>query len=218
MTKRKSVGVLISGRGSNLKSLIDASTAETYPAEISIVLSNRQDAPGLDHARAAGIPAVVVDHTAFETREAFEEVLDAELQSAGVDLVCNAGFMRLLTDQFVTKWLNRHLNIHPSLLPAYKGLHTHERVLKDGVKITGCTVHYVRTDMDSGPIIAQAAVAVHRDDTSEELAARVLEAEHRIYPLALELAAGDRLRVSGDQVIVADEAASDDKLFVPPLA
>lgn len=201
MSARKRVGVLISGRGSNLSSLIDACNKPDYPAEISIVISNRTDAPGLEIAAESGIPARAIDHKSYPSREAFEADLDAELKQAGVDLVCNAGFMRLLTNGFVAGWRDRQLNIHPSLLPAFKGLHTHERVIEAGVRISGCTVHFVRTQMDAGPIVAQAAVPVLPDDSAGDVAKRVLEAEHKLYPLALKLVASGEARVDGERVI-----------------
>ena len=217
MTQRKKTGVLISGRGSNLKSLIDATQQDDFPAEIVVVISNRPDAGGLDHARKANIPTLVVDHKEFETRTDFEDKLDEALREYDVELVCNAGFMRLLTEHFVAKWLNRQINIHPSLLPSYKGLHTHERVLKDGIKITGCSVHFVRTDMDSGPIIAQAAVAVLANDTPDTLAARVLDAEHKLYPHALKLVAGGHVRLLDEKVIIESDGVAASTLFTPPL-
>ncbi|MCG8559185.1 MAG: phosphoribosylglycinamide formyltransferase, partial [Hyphomicrobiales bacterium] len=173
---RKRVGVLISGRGSNMQALIAACRAPDYPAEIVLVVSNRPGAPGLAHAEAAGIATQTVDHKAFATREAFETELDGALRAAQVEIVCNAGFMRLLTGWFVERWRDRQLNIHPSLLPAFKGLDTHQRAIAAGVRIAGCTVHFVRTEMDAGPIVAQAAVPVRADDTPDTLAARVLEA------------------------------------------
>ena len=183
---KKRVAVLISGRGSNMASLIEAAKHDGYPAEITLVVSNRPDAAGLDLARAQGITTAVVDHTHYgKDREAFERTLQGVLTAHGIDLVCLAGFMRLLTPWFVDQWQGRMLNIHPALLPAFKGLHTHERALAAGVKAHGATVHFVSSEMDSGKIIAQAEVAVVDGDTPETLAARVLEAEHRIYPQAL---------------------------------
>jgi len=183
---KKRVAVLISGRGSNMASLIEAAKHDGYPAEIALVVSNRPDAAGLDLARAQGITTAVVDHTHYgKDREAFERTLQGVLTAHGIDLVCLAGFMRLLTPWFVDQWQGRMLNIHPALLPAFKGLHTHERALAAGVKAHGATVHFVSSEMDSGKIIAQAEVAVVDGDTPETLAARVLEAEHRIYPQAL---------------------------------
>lgn len=216
---RKRVGILISGRGSNMESLIAAARAADYPAEIACVISNRPHAEGLSKAQAAGVPAIAVDHKAYETREAFEAALDAELKSLRVDLVACAGFMRVLSAAFVTRWQNRVLNIHPSLLPAFRGLNTHERALAAGVKITGCTVHLVRPDLDDGPIIGQAAVPVLDSDTAETLAARVLQAEHKLYPNALALLASGKLRIEnrsaiGPQVTVNQQEA----LFWPPLS
>ena len=197
---RKRTAILISGRGSNMVALMEAAASETFPAEIVLVLSNVPDAPGLARAAAAGIATTAIDHKAFEDRPQFEAAVQAELEVAGVELVCLAGFMRLLTDEFVTTWHNRMINIHPSLLPSYKGLDTHRRVIRDGGRITGCTVHYVRAQMDQGPIIAQAAVPVHADDTDERLAARVLDAEHALYPMALEMVANGTVRVAGEKV------------------
>jgi phosphoribosylglycinamide formyltransferase-1 len=184
---KKRVAILISGRGSNMMSLVEAARAPAYPAEIVAVISNRPEAAGLAWAHEQGVPAVTVNHKAFPTREAFETELQAALDAHGAELVCCAGFLRLMTPGFVDHWRDRMLNIHPSLLPAFKGLHTHERVIEAGVKITGCTVHLVRPEMDDGPIIAQAAVAVEPGDTAETLAARVLAVEHQLYPHALRL-------------------------------
>ena len=183
---KKRVAVLISGRGSNMASLIAAAKNDGYPAEIALVLSNRPDAAGLAHAQSQGITTAVVDHMRYgKDREAFERALQDVLTAHRIDLVCLAGFMRLLTPWFVGQWQGRMLNIHPALLPEFKGLHTHERALAAGVKTHGATVHFVSSEMDSGPIVAQAEVPVLPGDTPETLAARVLEAEHRIYPQAL---------------------------------
>jgi phosphoribosylglycinamide formyltransferase-1 len=193
---RKRVAVLISGRGSNMAALIEAAKDKTYPAEIVAVISNRSDAGGLTLARANGVATEVVDHAAFgKDRAAFERALQAALEKHRIDIVCLAGFMRLLTAGFVKQWQHRILNIHPALLPAFKGLDTHRRALEAGVKVHGATVHFVVPEMDSGPIIAQAAVNVRPGETEEELAARVLKVEHQIYPLALKLLAEGRVRV-----------------------
>ncbi len=185
MAKQR-VAILISGRGSNMASLIAAAKDDGYPAEIALVLSNRPDAAGLDHAKRQGIITAVVDHTRYgKGRAAFEHALQDVLTAHRIELVCLAGFMRLLTPWFVGQWQGRMLNIHPALLPAFKGLHTHERALEAGVKTHGATVHFVSAEMDSGEIIAQAKVPVLDGDTPDTLAARVLEAEHRIYPQAL---------------------------------
>lgn len=199
---RMKIGILISGRGSNLKALIEAAKAADYPAEIAVVISNRPAAEGLQHAQDADIPTEVIDHTKYEDRAAFEAALDAVLRNKGVQLVCLAGFMRILNPEFVNSWRNRLINIHPSLLPAYKGLHTHQRVLEDGARLTGCTVHFVRPEMDDGPIIIQAAVPVLPDDTEEILAARVLEYELKTYPEAVRLIAGEATRVRGHKVLI----------------
>lgn len=206
--------ILISGRGSNMAALVEAANEKGFPAEIALVVSNRPDAAGLAFAKEHGIATAVVDHKTYETREDFEDALHAALDGAGIELVCLAGFMRLLTERFVARWGDRLINIHPSLLPAFKGVNTHARALAAGVKVSGCTVHFVRAEMDSGPIIAQAAVPVLPGDTADDLAARVLEAEHRIYPLALRLVASGRARVVGDLVMV-DARAGDGFLFSP---
>jgi phosphoribosylglycinamide formyltransferase 1 len=183
---RRPVAILISGRGSNMRALIDACAAPDFPARIALVLSNRPDAPGLEVAKAAGLRTGAVDHRPFgRDRAAHERAIDAALREAGVELVCLAGYMRLLTPFLTEAWAGRMLNIHPSLLPAFPGLHTHERALQAGVKLHGCTVHLVTEIMDDGPIVGQAAVPVHADDTPDRLAARVLEQEHRLYPAAL---------------------------------
>jgi len=194
---RKRVAVLISGRGSNMTALIEAAKAQDYPADIALVVSNRPDAMGLTRAREAGIPTVVVDHLRFgEDREAFERALDAELVAHRIDLVCLAGFMRLLTPWLVTRWSGRMLNIHPALLPQFKGLNTHRRAIEAGVKRHGATVHFVSLEMDAGPIILQESIPVFAGDTEDTLAKRVLEVEHRIYPQALQLVAEGRATFS----------------------
>ena len=218
ITKKKRVGVLISGRGSNMESLIAAARASDYPAEIACVLSNRTDAAGLAKAQAAGVPAHAIDHTAFANRAAFEDGLDAGLRSFGVELIACAGFMRLFTPAFVARWQDRMLNIHPSLLPAFPGLNTHERALAAGVKITGCTVHVVRPDMDDGPIIAQGAVPILDGDSADTLAARVLAVEHRLYPRALALFASGGISISGEKVSGPQVLVNQEKVLIwPPL-
>ncbi len=192
---RLKLAVLISGRGSNLKSLIDACAAPDFPAEIVIVVSNEPNAAGLDRARAADIPATVINHHDYATREAFDEALSEAVRAAGAELVCLAGFMRLVTEAFLHDWRDRLINIHPSLLPAFGGLNTHARAITAGVRFTGCTIHFVRAEMDAGPIIVQAVVPVLTDDTPDSLAARVLVAEHQAYPLAIRLIGEGRVRV-----------------------
>lgn len=212
---KKRVAVLISGRGSNMQALIDAARAPDYPAEIVRVISNRPDAGGLQRAADAAIEHEVVDHKAFLGREKFEAELDRRLKACGAELVCLAGFMRLLTGGFVEAWRDRLINIHPSLLPAFPGLDTHGRAVAAGVRFAGCTVHFVRAEMDSGPIIVQAAVPVLPGDDEERLAARVLEAEHRAYPLALALVASGRATVSGETVAIAGAVLPEGFLLNP---
>lgn len=213
---RKRVGVLISGRGSNLGALIEACKAPDYPAKIVLVISNIPSAQGLLRAESALIPALVINHKDFATREKFDAALDTALNEAGVELLCNAGFMRLHSEGFVARWRNRHLNVHPSLLPAFRGLHSHARVLEAGATITGCTVHFVRPEMDTGPIVAQAAVPVLPDDTPESLGARVLDAEHRLYPHALLLVASGEVRVEDEHVVRTTQITPQPPLFSPP--
>ncbi|WP_019962078.1 phosphoribosylglycinamide formyltransferase [Woodsholea maritima] len=214
MAKTK-IAVLISGRGSNLQALIDACKNEEYPAEIALVLSNKADAAGLERAADAGLETLVVDHKAYEDREAFEAGLDKALKNAGIQIVCLAGFMRILTPWFVDRWRDRVINIHPSLLPAFKGVHTHERALEAGVRIHGCTVHYVRSEMDAGPIIGQAAVPVLKDDDASTLGARVLEAEHRLYPACLRLVVEGKARVASEHVPMRGSVEAGQRLFNP---
>ena len=202
---RLRVGVLISGSGTNLQALIDDSALADAASEIVLVLSNRTDAFGLMRAAQAGLPHRVIDHRAYETRAAFEQALNQALEESGVELVCLAGFMRVLTEDFVEHWRDRLINIHPSLLPAFKGLDTHGRAIAAGVRIAGCTVHYVRSEVDSGPIIVQAAVPVLLGDTAESLAARVLREEHRSLPLAVRLIAQGRVSVVGERCVIDAE-------------
>jgi phosphoribosylglycinamide formyltransferase 1 len=216
MTSRKRAAVLVSGRGANMTALIAAAKRADYPAEIALVLSNRPDAAALGRARDSGIATAVVDHTLYgKDREAFERAVEAVLENHRIELVCLAGFMRLFTPWLVTRWTGRMLNIHPALLPAFRGLHTHERALEAGVKIHGATVHFVVPEVDSGPIVAQAAVPVLDRDTPETLAERVLAVELRLYPLALALVAGGKVSIAGDRL--QGEAASTPgaRLIVP---
>lgn len=190
---RKRVGILISGRGSNMSALIEAARSPDYPAEIVGVLSNRAAAPGLATAAAEGIATASLAQSKFPTRDMFEDVMTQTLESWDVDIVCLAGFMRILGDDFVNHWAGRMINIHPSLLPLYKGLHTHERALADGARVHGCTVHFVTPGLDEGAAILQAEVPVLPGDTADSLAARVLIEEHRIYPEALRLLASGKI-------------------------
>ena len=216
MSVRRKVAVLISGRGSNMQALVRACAAPDYPAEIVLVLSNRADAAGLDYARAAGIATAVVSHKDFPDRAGFDAAMDAEIRRHGAEMICLAGFMRLLDSPFIEAWRDRMINIHPSLLPSFRGLDTHERALAAGVKLAGCSVHFVRPDVDTGPIVAQAAVPVLSDDTPDSLAARILEQEHLIYPMALRLVAEGRVRVVSDRAIV-DAPGKVDSLRNPDL-
>ncbi len=214
--EKRNVAVLISGRGSNLAALIAAATDARYPARIACVFSDNPDAPGLNYARDAGIAASALNRRAFKSRAEFEAALDKALRIAGTELICLAGFMRLLSAEFVAAWEDRILNIHPSLLPLFPGLDTHRRALATGVRLHGATVHFVRAEMDSGPIVGQAAVPVLPGDTADALAARVLKVEHRLYPLALKLVAGGRAKIAGDRVeIDGEKLAPDAALLVP---
>jgi phosphoribosylglycinamide formyltransferase-1 len=198
---RVRTAVLLSGRGSNLRSLIAAAQAPDFPAEIALVVSNVENAGGLDVARAAGISTCAISHRGFESREDFDRAIDAALREAKIALVCEAGFMRIHSDWFAREWEGRLLNIHPSLLPAFKGIRVHQQALDAGVKISGCTVHFIVAELDSGPIIAQAAVPVLPGDTAETLAARVLEKEHELYPNALRLVASGKVKLELGQAV-----------------
>ncbi len=209
------VGVLISGNGSNLQALIDACQDTNFPAEIAVVISNKADAFGLQRAREKGIPALVIDHKEFDTRAQFDDGLQHLLDHHLVDAVLLAGFMRLLSPGFVQGWHNKLLNIHPSLLPSFKGVHAHEEAIAAGVRISGCSVHFVRAEMDVGPIIVQAAVPVLAGDTPASLGARVLAQEHQCYPLALRWLAEGRLSVVDEKVTIAGAAEAEGALMQP---
>jgi phosphoribosylglycinamide formyltransferase-1 len=213
---RKRVAILISGRGSNMAALIEAAKAPGYPAAIVLVVSNRPAAAGLALAAHAQVPAAVLDHRPYgNDRAAFEQALQAILDEHRIELICLGGFMRLFTNEFVLRWHGRMLNIHPSLLPAFRGLDPHGQALAAGVRIAGATVHFVTPEMDAGPIIAQAAVAVHDDDTAATLATRVLAAEHRLYPLALRLVAEDRVCMVGGRCRIEGAPPADGTLISP---
>jgi phosphoribosylglycinamide formyltransferase-1 len=194
--------VLISGRGSNLQALIDAQAEPGWPAEIVLVISNEPGAKGLDRAEAAGIAAAVINHRDFDGREPFDQAMTEAIEASGASFVCLAGFMRLLSDGFIDHWHDRLVNIHPSLLPAYKGLDVQQRVVDAGETEAGCTVHFVRPEMDTGPIILQARVPVLPDDDADTLAARILLLEHVIYPQALRLIAEGRVTVEDERVLM----------------
>jgi phosphoribosylglycinamide formyltransferase 1 len=217
MTKRR-VAILISGRGSNMMSLIEAASAKDYPAEIALVVSNRPDAAGIERAQAMGVRALAIDHKVFGNRVAFEARLHQTLLDFEIDLICNAGFMRMLTGGFVDRWRDRQLNVHPSLLPAFPGLDTHQRAIDQGVMVTGCTVHFVRLEMDSGPIIAQAVVPVLPNDTADSLGARVLDAEHKLYPHALRLVASGAAKVVEERVVIEPPLGRLPNLIWPPIS
>jgi phosphoribosylglycinamide formyltransferase 1 len=210
--RRRRVAVLISGRGSNLRALIDHCAPPDAGAEIRLVVSNQPDAPGLEHARAAGIRSEIIDQ---DPRIQLERHLNDALQSSDIEIVCLAGFMRVLSPDFVDAWHDRLLNIHPSLLPAWRGLDTHRRALEAGVRFHGCTVHFVRAKVDAGPIIIQGVLPVRQDDTPESLATRVLALEHRCYPQALELVASGRARVMAGRVVIEGARAPEIMLLNP---
>jgi phosphoribosylglycinamide formyltransferase-1 len=215
---KRRVAILISGRGSNMAALIEAAREKDYPAEIALVVSNRAEAGGLEKAKASGIPTAVIESRPLgKDRAAFEAALEVVLGQYRIELICLGGFMRLFTAEFVQRWYGKMLNIHPSLLPSFPGLDPHGQALNAGVKISGATVHFVISQTDSGPIVMQGAVAVRDDDTAETLAARILEVEHRIYPEALRLLAGGRLKLDGEICTTADGAACGQTLISPAL-
>jgi phosphoribosylglycinamide formyltransferase 1 len=214
MTRRR-VAILISGRGSNMVSLIEAAGSPDFPAEIALVLSNRPEAAGLERAKEAGIAICVIDHRAHPTREDFEQAMDAALASHDIAFICLAGFMRVLTDWFVERWAGRMINIHPSLLPLFRGTHTHRRALEEGVLVHGCTVHFVVPELDAGPIVAQAVVPVVPGDTEESLAARVIVQEHRLYPRALRTICDGSARLENGRVVFSRGWDADGALHSP---
>ncbi len=214
MAKLK-VGILISGRGSNMAALVEAAEAADYPAEIACVVSNVAGAPGLEIAKAAGIATAAIPHKGFPDRESFDRAVSAELEKHGVELVALAGFMRIQSPWFPDHWRDRIVNIHPSLLPAFPGLHVQQQAIDAGVRLSGCTVHFVTANLDAGPIIAQAAVPVLPDDTAEALSARILRQEHRLYPLVVRWFAERRLTVAGTRVAVAGIPQDATLLFSP---
>ena len=214
----KSIVILISGRGSNMRSLLDAVAAGSLPVRVAAVLSNRGDAPGLETAAARGVATRVVDHRAFAGREAFDAALAVAIDSFAPDLVLLAGFMRILSDGFVQHYAGRLLNIHPSLLPSFPGLHTHRRALAEGVRVHGCTVHFVTPSLDHGPIVVQAAVPVLDGDDEASLAARVLAQEHRVYPLAVRWFVEERLHVVDGRVVCAASQDGAKVLISPPVS
>ena len=211
------VGILISGRGSNMAALIKAALAPDYPAKIVCVLSNRPAAPGLEIAKKAGIATIGIDHKDYSSRESFDEAMHAALTASGVELVACAGFMRLMTDDFVNAWMGRMINIHPSILPLFKGVDTHDRALEAGMRVHGCSVHFTTPELDAGPIIAQAVVPVLPGDDAKSLAARVLTAEHRLYPAALGLVASGKAVLAGNRVRLEASIDEAQRLWSPDI-
>lgn len=216
MRSKVRTGVLVSGGGTNLQALIDAASDPGFPAEIVLVISNRPDAGALDRADKAGIATRVIRHGDYDGRAPFDAALDEALRAANCDIVCTAGFMRILTAGFVEGWRGRMINIHPSLLPAFPGLNTHQRALDASARIAGCTAHLVIPDLDAGPILAQAAVPILAGDTADSLAARVLTQEHRIYPLALRMVAEGRVRVEDGRAIISEQPAPGGDVLINP--
>jgi len=213
---RRRVAILISGRGSNMTALIEAARVQDFPAEISVVVSNKADAAGVAKAREAGIPVEIVESRPFgKDRAGFEKALQTVLDQRSIDLVCLAGFMRLFTAAFVQRWHGRMLNVHPSLLPAFPGLDPHGQALKAGVKVSGATVHFVTPDTDAGPIVMQGVVAVKDDDTTQTLSERIVAVEHRIYPAAVRLVADMRVRIDGDRCLTEGAQATDAVMMTP---
>ncbi len=212
---RIKTAVLVSGRGSNMQAIIEAAADPAYPAEIALVISNKQNAPALTLAEAAGIATHALPHKDFADRDSFDAAMTKLIAAAGCELVVLAGFMRLLSTSFCERWQDRLINIHPSLLPSFKGLDVHQRMIDAGVRFAGCTVHFVRPEMDTGPIIAQAVVPVHASDDADALAARILTQEHRIYPLAVQWIAEGRVRISGEVVRVQGVSPPEGALINP---
>jgi len=214
VSKRLRVAVLISGRGSNLEALLKATKAGDYPAEIALVISNRPNALGLEVARNGGVQTAVVDHTQFgKDRRAFEREIQSQLVAHNIQFICLAGFMRLLTPWFVSRWKNKILNIHPALLPAFPGLHTHERAIDRKVRIHGASIHFVTSEMDAGPILARVPINVRENDTAQSLAKRILTIEHHIYPAALRLVAEQRVEIKDGYCYIDDKKINGRVLF-----
>lgn len=213
---RLKTGVLISGSGTNLQALLDAARDPAYPAEIVLVISNKTDAFGLERARKAGVATRVIDHKSFTDRAAFDGELHAALAAAGCQMVCLAGFMRILTPEFVERWRGRMINIHPSLLPSFRGLDAQGQTITAGVRVSGATVHFVVPEMDAGPIVVQGVVPVLPDDDAEALGKRILTVEHRIYPLALRLIGEGRVRIEGQRAIITDAPGDPGRTLLVP--
>jgi phosphoribosylglycinamide formyltransferase-1 len=214
VNNRLKIGVLISGNGTNLQSLIDAAQQANFPAEIALVISNTPNAFGLTRAAKANIPFEVIDHNIFEHREAFDEALDTALKKAGCKVICLAGFMRILSAQFVDSWPMKIINIHPSLLPSFKGVNAQKQALEAGVQISGCTIHFVTSQLDSGPIIAQVAIPVLNDDTPKSLSARILEHENKVYPIAVKTVANKLLCRNPPSKSINQSATTDSLISI----
>lgn len=212
------VAVLISGRGTNLQALLDACADPDYPAEIALVISNRPKATGLERAKQAGVAVEIIDHKDFKSRDDFDAAIHDALKTAKIDFICLAGFMRVLGAKFASDWRGRLINIHPSLLPSFEGLHVHERMIEAGVKIAGCTVHFVSAEVDNGPIIGQAAIPVLPGDDADRLAARILEQEHRLYPSCLRMLVEGKARLTGGVVAYDGDIIASGDLINPPAA
>lgn len=210
---RMKIAILVSGRGSNMQSILEAAATSSFPAEVAVVISNIEGAPALERAESFGIKTVTIRHKDYADRESFDQRVTEEIHAASCELVVLAGFMRLLSEAFCETWRDRLINIHPSLLPSFKGLDVHARMIASGVRFGGCTVHYVRHEMDTGPIIVQAAVPIHSDDDAGTLSARILEQEHLIYPLAVKWIAEGRVRISGETVRVSGVSSPDSALI-----
>ncbi|WP_085904431.1 phosphoribosylglycinamide formyltransferase [Kiloniella majae] len=213
---RLKVGVLISGRGSNLQALLDAAADPAFPAEIVLVVSNVPNVAGLDRAKKAGVATATINHRDYKSRIDFDNAVTETLKSSDVEFVCLAGFMRLVTQEFVEHWHNRMINIHPAILPLFPGLDTHQRALDEGCKLHGCTVHFVRHEMDSGPIVGQAAVPVLPEDTESSLAARVLTAEHKLYPECLKLIAEKNITITGNGLTFKQAPQTTEEIICNP--
>jgi len=213
---RKRTAVLISGRGTNMSALVEAASSPSFPAEVVLVVADNPEADGLKKAQDAGVRTETIDRRAFDERAAFEAALQGRLDAVGSELVCLAGFMRVLSADFVAKWFGRMINIHPSILPSFRGVDTHRRVLEAGVKLHGCSVHFVKADVDAGPIIMQAAIPILQDDTPETLSDRLLPVEHRVFPMALRLLASGAIRIDGDRVRIDGSPRQETPPLIAP--
>ncbi|MHA1559889.1 MAG: phosphoribosylglycinamide formyltransferase [Alphaproteobacteria bacterium] len=213
---RKRTAVLISGRGTNMSALVEAASSPSFPAEIVLVMADNPEAAGLEKAHNVGVKTATVDRRAFDDRTTFEAAMQTQLEEAGAELVCLAGFMRVLSADFVAKWFGRMINIHPSILPSFRGVDTHRRALEAGVKLHGCSVHFVKADVDAGPIIVQAAIPILPTDTPTTLSDRLLPVEHRVFPMALRLLASGAVQVDGDRVRIDGSPQQETASLIVP--